>query len=149
MFSLSVKNKSCRVYGYTIRRISAGKMLEATAALQDIAAETTKHLMQGDGDIVLQLTQGDIASVIGLAFKAGARAREPLFMWLSDVSGIPRDTLENDPRFGMEGLAKVLLAVWKVNDMDSFFAGALPELSRAWQGIISGSSGTAANTNPS
>lgn len=130
------KIKQRKVRGYTIKRMSAKAMLEATQELDGVVKGILSTMFEtGSLTDLIDIKTADASDFMSLIFRSGVNALNEIFPWLAKTSGIPQEVLEDDPAFGISGVGEVLAAVLEVNEFEDFFSTAFPAIQSVWKGI--------------
>lgn len=123
--ALSLK-ESETVRGYEIRRLPLGEYLRALDVLREAprtllaacfpgedASQVLAHLARIDADGLGELMLRAMAVVPGEAVRLIAR-----------LTGVPEERLLGDPQIGLDGVAQMIEAFWRINGLGNFTQAA-------------------------
>ena len=123
--ALSLK-ESEMVRGYEIRRLPLGEYLRALDALRgaprtllaaffpgEDAAQVLAHLAHIDADGLGELMLRAMAVVPGEAVRL-----------IAQLTGVPEEKLLGDPQIGLDGVAQIMEAFWRINGLGNFTQAA-------------------------
>ena len=141
--ALSLK-ESEMVRGYEIRRLPLGEYLRALDALRQAprtllaacfpgedAAQVLAHLAKIDADGLGELMLRAMAVVPGEAVRL-----------IAQLTGVPEEKLLGDPQIGLDGVAQMMEAFWRINGLGNFTQAARRAAAAVRAGIgRTGSSG--------
>ena len=118
--------KSETVRGYEIRRLPLGEYLRALDALRgaprtllaacfpgEDAAQVLAHLAHIDADGLGELMLRAMAVVPGEAVRL-----------IAQLTGVPEEKLLGDPQIGLDGVAQIMEAFWRINGLGNFTQAA-------------------------
>ena len=114
------------VRGYEIRRLPLGESLRALDALRgaprtllaaffpgEDAAQVLAHLAHIDADGLGELMLRAMAVVPGEAVRL-----------IAQLTGVPEEKLLGDPQIGLDGVAQIMEAFWRINGLGNFTQAA-------------------------
>lgn len=129
------------VRGYEIKKMPLGTFLQALERIQHAPQAILSACFPGKSiDEILAALKALDEEMLAAALTTGLSTAAPMLLGLlSDLSGVPEDTLLNDPAFGPDGIVELVKAVWEINNLKNLVA-ALPKRKGAPQ-TNSGSSG--------
>ena len=119
--ALSLK-ESEMVRGYEIRRLPLGEYLRALDAPRTLlaacfpgedAAQVLAHLAHIDADGLGELMLRAMAVVPGEAVRL-----------IAQLTGVPEEKLLGDPQIGLDGVAQMMEAFWRINGLGNFTQAA-------------------------
>lgn len=123
--ALSVR-KGEMVRGYEIRRLPLGEYLRTLEALRETprallcacfpgvdAAQAIERLAHIDADGLTELLMRAMTAVPAEAVRL-----------VSLLTGVPQDRLLDDPQIGLDGMAQMLEAFWRINGLGNFTQAA-------------------------
>lgn len=117
-----------RVRGYTIKRLPLGGYLSAMESVKDAPSRLLKELFpdQSAGEVLEKLRTIRPDEVRQLLAKLMTVAPEILLTLLAELTGIPYESLRDDPNIGLDGLAEILEAFFEVNKIENFLTALKP-----------------------
>lgn len=113
------------VCGYEIKKMPLGAYLRAAERLQNLPSDFLEACFPGKTlEAVLdELTKADESTITNLITRLITTLPQYLFAVISELSGIPPDTLENDSNIGFDGLVEIINAVIEVNRLGEAVSG--------------------------
>ena len=119
--ALSVKCSET-VRGYEVRRLPLGEYLRVMEALRE-APENVMRVCVPNMDVMQmlgRLSGIDAKGLTEMVFRAMDVVPDEAIRLLSLLTGIPADALYADPAIGLDGMAELLEAFWRLNGMENF-----------------------------
>jgi len=121
MLSVGASKTVC---GYTIKKMPIGAYISALDKIQDLPGDFMDKCFPGmsiDG-ILSDLSKLDKATVANLVTRAISVVPDYALDVIAELTGIPAETLKNDDKIGLDGLAAILDAWLEVNRLGEFLA---------------------------
>jgi hypothetical protein len=108
---------SKRVRGHEVKRMPLGAWLKAAERIDGLADEVIGACFPGftADEMLNSLIKIDADGLKTVVARLAAVAPKHIIGIVADLSGIPLDTLVNDPEIGLDGLFEVVQAVAEVN----------------------------------
>lgn len=123
--ALSVKCSET-VRGYEVKRLPLGEYLRVMEALRE-APTTVMRVCFPQMDMAQmldRLKQIDAQGLTQLMLQAMDVVPDEAIKLISLISGIPADALYADPAIGLDGVAEILAAAWRLNGIENFTRAA-------------------------
>ena len=123
LFKKSLRT-SVGVRGYTLQRLPLEGYLNAVERLKDLPGGLLEACFPGMtlSGILDQLKQIDEKTLTRLAVSAFAVAPQYIVRLIAELTGIPEEKLLRDEQIGLDGLAEIVEAFWKLNGLGNFTA---------------------------
>ncbi len=117
---------SKKVRGHEIKKMPLGAYLTAMEKLQDLPGDLLEICFPGmpPAGILAQVAQFDTGMLQGVMSNMLIAAPKHAIAVIAQLTGIPEDTLINDPAIGLDGLADIVDAWIEVNGITSFISAA-------------------------
>lgn len=118
--------KSETVRGYEIRRLPLGEYLRALDALRE-APRTLLHACfpgENAAQVLARLAQIDADGLSELLLRAMAVVPGEAVRLIAQLTGVPEEKLLGDPQIGLDGVAQMLEAFWRINGLGNFTQAA-------------------------
>jgi len=115
------------VHGYAVKRMPLGAYLRALQTLQDFPRDVVAQMFPDKTDLgkaLESLRSLNRDSMIDLLLKALTVVPERAVGLVAELTGIPADTLLNDPVIGLDGIAEIVNAWLEVNGAENFSRAA-------------------------
>jgi hypothetical protein len=125
---MSIFGKSLRttvtVRGYKLERLPLGGYLNAIERLQELPGGLLQACFPGAklDDIFDKLKNLDEKTLTELVGNAMTAAPQYAIKALAELTGIPEEKLLRDQQIGLDGLAEIVEAFWKLNGLENFMA---------------------------
>lgn len=125
---MSIFGKSLRttvtVRGYKLERLPLGGYLNAIERLQGLPGGLLQACFPGTklDDIFDKLKNLDEKSLTELVGNAMTAAPQYAIKAIAELTGIPEEKLLRDQQIGLDGLAEIVEAFWKLNGLENFMA---------------------------
>lgn len=123
--ALSVKCSET-VRGYEVKRLPLGEYLRVVEALRE-APTTVMRVCFPQMDMAQmldRLKRIDAQGLTQLMLQAMDVVPDEVIKLISLISGIPADALYADPAIGLDGVAEILEAAWRLNGIENFTRAA-------------------------
>lgn len=116
------------VRGFEVKKMPLGAFLQALERIQHAPQAILAACFPGKTiDEILSALKALDEEMLAAALTTGLSTAAPMLLGLlSDLSGVPEDTLLNDPTFGPDGIVELVKVVWEVNNLKNLVA-ALPK----------------------
>lgn len=123
---LSVR-KGEMVRGYEVRRLPLGEYLTALDALREAPAALMRACFPGEdaSQVLTRLSHIGPDGLTKLLERAMAVVPGEAVRLLSLLTGVSQEALLRDPDIGLDGLAEMLEAFWRLNGLENFTKAAL------------------------
>lgn len=101
-----------------------GAFLRALERIQSAPAAILSACFPGKSiDEILSALKALDDDLLAAALTAGLTTAAPMLIGLlSELSGVPEDTLMDDPAFGPDGIVELVEAVWEINNLKNLVA---------------------------
>ena len=118
--------RSETVRGYEIRRLPLGEYLAVAQMLRDLPQKLLAACFpEGTlSDALGALRTADAEKLLGLLANAMQVMPQETLRLVSGLTGVPDTALLSDPDIGLDGAAEMLLAFWRLNNMENFIRAA-------------------------
>jgi hypothetical protein len=118
--------QSMTVRGYEIKRLPLGKYLQAIQALEGMP-ETVMRACFPDmnpAQALEALKHIDTQALSEMMMRCALAVPREAVRLISLLTGIEEGALLDDPEIGLDGLAEMASAFWKLNNMENFIKAA-------------------------
>ena len=141
--ALSLK-ESEMVRGYEIRRLPLGEYLRALDALRQAPRTLLAACFPGEdaAQVLASLAKIDADGLGELMLRAMAVVPGEAVRLIAQLTGVPEEKLLGDPQIGLDGVAQMMEAFWRINGLGNFTQAARRAAAAVRAGIgRTGSSG--------
>ena len=141
--ALSLK-ESETVHGYEIRRLPLGEYLRALDALRQAPRTLLAACFPGEdaAQVLARLAKIDADGLGELMLRAMAVVPGEAVRLIAQLTGVPEEKLLGDPQIGLDGVAQIMEAFWRINGLGNFTQAARRAAAAVRAGIgRTGSSG--------
>lgn len=141
--ALSLK-ESEMVRGYEIRRLPLGEYLRALDALRQAPRTLLAACFPGEdaAQVLARLAKIDADGLGELMLRAMAVVPGEAVRLIAQLTGVPEEKLLGDPQIGLDGVAQMMEAFWRINGLGNFTQAARRAAAAVRAGIgRTGSSG--------
>ena len=118
--------KSIKVRGYTVKRLSNGRFLQALEALQGMPIDILTACFPGTPatKILSQLTEPTSDTLLEIAGNLLIAAPRHLIKVVAQLTDIDEQALLDDEDIGLDGLMEIMTAWVEVNNLGNFLPAA-------------------------
>ena len=132
------------VRGYEIRRLPLGEYLRALDALRNAPKALLAACFPGEdaAQVLSKLSHIDADGLGKLLLRAMTVVPGEAVRLVGVLTGVPEERLLGDPQIGLDGMAQMLEAFWRINGLGNFTQAARRAAAAVRTGIgRTGSSG--------
>ena len=114
------------VRGYEIRRLPLGEYLRALDALRQAPRTLLAACFPGEdaSQALARLAHIDADGLGELMLRAMAVVPGEAVRLIAQLTGVPEEKLLGDPQIGLDGVAQMMEAFWRINGLGNFTQAA-------------------------
>ena len=114
------------VRGYEIRRLPLGEYLRALDALRNAPKALFAACFPGEdaAQVLTRLSRIDADGLGELLLRAMTVVPGEAVRLIAQLTGVPEEKLLGDPQIGLDGVAQMMEAFWRINGLGNFTQAA-------------------------
>ncbi len=115
--------KKSTIHGIEIKKLPLGAYLDAIESVKNIPEILLNQTFPGmsSEQIFAKLKKMDEKALSDILGNLVVQIPDQAIRFLSNLIGVPYETLRDDPEIGLNGIKDIIKEFWRVNDMSDFF----------------------------